>query len=148
MTLARAAAALRPALRVVLIAAAGLGITAGAVLGLHDGHLFTSPPESVAEEFVQKLATRRWGPARDHFTPELAAAIDEAHLRDAVLAFERRWGRMEQVEGRPGADSADQAWAGALVTTSRGARLVLPFPLVRRSGVWRVAGLEGLTAVR
>lgn len=148
MSPGRALGALRPALCVLLIAAAGLAVCAASVLALRDGRCFTSPPEAVAEQFVRKLATRRWGPARAHLTPELAAAAGEAGLRESVRGFEERWGAIEQVRGRAGPSSADQAWASALVTTSRGARLAIPLPLLRRAGVWRVAGLEGLTAVR
>lgn len=148
MSLGRALGALRPALRVLCIAAAGLAVCAASVLVLRDGRCFTSPPEAVAEQFVRKLATRRWAPARAHLAPELAAVAGEAGLREALAGFEERWGAIEQVQGQQGPASADQAWASALVTTSRGARLAITLPLLRRAGVWRVAGLEGLTAVR
>jgi hypothetical protein len=143
----RALAALRPALSVLTIAGAGLAVTGVSVLGLRDGRCFTSPPEQVAEQFVRKLATRRWGPARAHLAPEVGAALPEEALRGTLLAFEERWGAIEQVEGRTGPESGSGAWAFAKVTTSSGARRTVPVPLLRRDGVWRVAGLEGLTAV-
>lgn len=147
MSPGRALAALRPVPRVAVIAGAALAVTGASVMGLRDGRCFTSPPEEVAEQFVRKLATRRWGPARAHLAPEIAATVPEEALRGALRAFEDRLGSIDRVEGRRGPESANAAWAFALVTTSTGARRKVAVPLLRRNGVWRVAGLEGLTAV-
>jgi hypothetical protein len=139
-----AAAALRGVLRVIAISALGLGVVGAAVMGLGDGSVLTAPPEAVAEQFVRKLATHNWAPARAQLTRELAGHVDEGRLRASLRAFEQRWGRIRQVEGQAGPRSGDQAWANALVTTTRTARLPVSFPLLRRSGVWRVAGVQSL----
>ena len=141
MTLRLVGAALSPTLKSAAVSAVALAVVAVAVLGLGDGRCFTAPPESVAEQFVRKLGTHRWAPAREHFTPELAATVAEGALRDATHAFEQRWGRIRQVEGQPGPQSGDQAWAAARVTTARHAQVRVMLPLERRSGVWRVTGL-------
>ena len=141
-----AATALRAALRVLGLSAVALGVAAAAVLGLGDGSVLTAPPEAVAEQFVRKLATHNWTPARAQLTRELAGHVDERRLRASLRAFEQRWGRIRQVEGQPGLRSGDEAWANALVTTTRSRRLPVSFPLLRQSGVWRVAGVQSLPA--
>lgn len=142
MRAALAAAAFSAVLKVAVATAVVLGLLAGVVLGLGDGSLFVSPPEAVAEQFVRKLGSRRWAPARHHLTPELAAALDEAALRASADAFEERWGPIQAVEGRRGPRSGDQAWASAEVTTTRHQGLPVAIPLLRRSGEWRVAGIH------
>jgi hypothetical protein len=148
VTLRPAVSALGALVRVAAISVLALGVPAAAVLGLGDGRVLTPPPESQAEQFVRRLATHRWGPARALLTPELSAALDEEALRAAQQAFERRWGAVVDVRGQAGSASRDQAWATAVVTTSREARVALTLPLLKRSGVWRVAGVESLVALR
>jgi hypothetical protein len=136
------AAALGGILHVLAVVAPPLALQ-GVIVGLlRDGQVLVPPPAEVAEQFVDGLACHRWAPARRMLAPDQAAGTGDAQLRELLRQFEARHGRIERVQGQPGSRGREEAWASALVITSRG-EVAVALPLRRHSGEWRIAGLAG-----
>ena len=127
-------------LLLVLATAVALGVVAAAVGFAHDTNTLVSPPESVAEQFVRKLAGRRYDVARAHLAEDSPAL--RARIRTASDMLRARAGAIVQVEGKPGVIDGDTATAAALVTTAGDDEIVMEFALVRRAGSWRITSFE------
>lgn len=117
---------------------AAFGLSAGVVLGLGDGSVFTSPPEAVVEDFVRGVVGGRYGPASSELSEDLQATTGPADLQALRQRLERRAGRVLDVRGEPGWARADSAEASALLQTKRAGRLELVFRLSRSQGSWSI----------
>jgi hypothetical protein len=122
-------------LPLVLVAAVALGIVVAAVDFTHDTTL-VSPPESVAEQFVRKLAGGRYDVASAHLADD--APSQRERIRTTSDTLRARAGAIAQVEGRPGTIDGDTATATAVVTTTRAGEIVIECELVRHAGSWRI----------
>jgi hypothetical protein len=128
---------LKDLLVVAGVTAAAL-VLVGASVGLgHDTTILVSPQEAVAEQFVRKLAARRYDVAMAHLEQRGPAVLER--VRSTGNALRGRAGAINQVEGEPGAMSGDTAVASAVVTTERAGKIRMTFELVRRAGVWRIS---------
>jgi hypothetical protein len=126
-------------LKVLVASAIALAVIGFAVFVRNDATMMVPPPEAVAEEFARELATGRYEMALPHV--ESTSAITLSSVRVAGENLTARSGRVDQVEGEPGAIDGAHAMASALLTTERG-QVRLRFRLVRTSGVWKIVGWE------
>ncbi|MFN3651657.1 MAG: hypothetical protein ACK47B_18940 [Armatimonadota bacterium] len=136
---------MRSLLQVLLVTAAALGLLAGIVFGLGDRTIFVSPPEAVAEQFMRKVETERFGQALDHLESSLQQQVSEEGLRRGMEALERRHGPFSDVRGEFLSIEGDEASASAVLTTSAGGEVPLRFRLKRSQGSWEISDVTSLT---
>jgi hypothetical protein len=120
------------------VVAVFLALIAGAVFGLDDEELFVSPPESVAEQFVELLAFGRAGPARRLLTHEAERATSIEELLRVSARLRHRYGAVDDVS-----TLVDERRRDTLIlrVVIRGSRMEgeLLLPTVREQGQWVVA---------
>jgi hypothetical protein len=131
-------------LGVLLTIALALGVAAGSLFGLRDRSVLASPPESVVEDFVRKLAAGRYVRAHGDLSDDLAGQVGPDSLRSLLLALERRVGEIVDVRGERLWMTRGGARARAILKTSRHSEVEVEFPLQWSSGEWSVADLGGL----
>ena len=127
-------------LPLVLVSAVALGVVAAAVGLAHDTTTLVSPPESVAEQFVRKLARGRYDVARQHLVQDSPSMRERTRTTSDMLRA--RAGAIAQVAGKPSVIEGDTATATVVVTTARAGEIVLEFALVRHTGSWRITSFE------
>jgi hypothetical protein len=128
---------MRDLLPIALVTAAALGLV-GAIVGPgHDTTILVSPPESVVEQFVRKLAGGRYDVARDHLYTDSPAMRDR--IRSTSNQLRMRAGGISQIEGELEGLDANRARATAVITTERAGTITMEFELARRAGSWRIA---------
>ena len=120
------------AVMLAALAVVGISVRAG-----NDRTVLVSPPASVAEQFVRKLATGRYAAARDHLLDESPEMRER--VRAASQALRARAGAVSQVKGNPGTIDGNLATATAVVTSERAGEITMMFTLVRRAGSWRIS---------
>ena len=115
-----------------------LALIAGAVFALDDETLFVSPPESVAEQFVEVLAFGRAGPARRLLTHEAERATSVEELRAVSGRLRHRYGAVDDVSVHVEERRGDTL---ILLVVIGGSRMDgdLRLPVVREQGEWVVA---------
>ena len=121
---------------VVAVVVATLFVVGMIVAVGHDTSVLVSPPESVVEQFVRKLATGRYDVALQHLDDDAPAARER--IRAASDMLRGRAGAIEQVVGTPGLLDGDRASANAVISTERAGEISMEFMLVRRAGSWRI----------
>jgi hypothetical protein len=120
----------------VAVLVAALALVALSVVAGHDTTVLVAPPESVAEQFVRKLAGGRYDVAVEHLEHDTPALRER--VRTTSGALRARAGAISQIEGQPGAIDGDEATATAVITTERAGKIMMAFALVRRAGAWRI----------
>ena len=124
--------------RVVALAAISLGLIAGAVFGLDDEETFVSPPEMVAERFVESLAFGRAGPARQLLAEEAKRATPVDNLLRVSRSFRARYGTLSGVRARVEERRGNTVAVRVFVKGSR-AENEVRLPILRERGEWKVA---------
>ena len=121
------------------VIALALLATAAMVYRLGDRGILVPPPETAAEEFVKKLTTGRFAPARSHLAESLVGRVTTDSLRSIAVGLQARAGEITKVESELGAATGDTS--RALVTLVGAGRhtLELDLPLVWERGTWKVA---------
>jgi hypothetical protein len=126
---------------VLLLLAATLALLWADIFLLGDRQTLVPPPESIAEDFVHQLATRRFEQARDDLTDEEKEKVDADDLRAMADRLRASAGKVEESRGEPGQITGDRAAAQVTVRTDRSKQLHLPFKLVRSKGEWKIEHL-------
>jgi hypothetical protein len=129
------------------VTAVALALALGAVFGLGDRAVLVPPPEMAVEEFIKALSRKRWEPAREYLTAELAGQESRGALQDFAKGLEQRIGPIEDVKGEPFFATAHTAEAVADIRTADGGSARLRLPLALEHGLWRIRrlDLDGLT---
>ncbi|MFN2565654.1 MAG: hypothetical protein ABR499_11715 [Gemmatimonadaceae bacterium] len=131
-------------LGVALTVALALGVTAGALFGLRDRSVLTSPPEATAEDFMRKLVTQRYVRAHADLGDDLAQQVTPDSLRSLLRALESRVGTIVDVRGERLWMTDGAARAAAVLETERGEKVEVEVPLEWSGGEWAVADVRGL----
>ena len=121
---------------VAAVMAGALGVVALSVVAGHDTGTLVSPPESVVEQLVRKLADGRYDVALAHLDDRSPAMRDR--IRTTSDALRVRAGAIGQVEGKRGVIEGDTATASAVVKTERAGTITMEFRLIRHAGSWRI----------
>lgn len=111
-------------MRAVLAAllATALAFTiAAASIRAGDRDVLVAPPEMAAENFIRAVATKRYEPARKHFTNTASRVAGVDELRVLGRDLHARVGQSCSVEGRAGSINSDHATAAAIVYGKSGA---------------------------
>jgi hypothetical protein len=132
----------------ILVVVLALGVTAGALFGLRDRSVLTSPPESAVEDFMRKLVTERYVRAHGDLSHELADQVTPDSLRALLRALETRIGPIADVRGERLWMTDVSARASAILETEWRWKVEVEFPLSWTSGEWTVADLRGLERER
>jgi hypothetical protein len=132
----------------LLTIALALGVAAGSLFGLRDRSVLASPPESVVEDFVRKLAAGRYVRAHGDLSDDLAGQVGPDSLRSLLRALERRVGEIVDVRGERLWMTRDSARAATALKTSRRREVAIEFPLTWSNGEWAVADVRGLERER
>jgi hypothetical protein len=135
-------------LGVLLTITLAIGATAGALFGLRDRSVLASPPESVVEDFVRKLETKRYVRAHGELSDDVAKQVSPDSLRSLLRALENRVGKIVSVRGERLWMTRDTARAAAVLETDRDQEVEVEFPLQWSSGQWSVADVQGLERER
>jgi hypothetical protein len=118
-----------------------LGVSAGAIYGLHDRQLLVSPPEMAVEGFTKSLVERRFGPALSYLTEGLQETSGKSILEKRTSEFIEQHGEVEGVAGEIGTCGRDRATAVAIVKTGRAGPKRLAYQLVFQDGSWKISVL-------
>jgi hypothetical protein len=120
-----------------------LALIAGAVFGLDDEALFASPPESVAEQFVELLAFGRAAPARRLLAHEAERATSVEELRRVSARLRQRYGAVDDVSTLVEERKGDTLILRVVI---RGSHMEgeLRLPTIREQGQWVVARQNSL----
>ncbi|MDQ3950920.1 MAG: hypothetical protein M3282_11325 [Gemmatimonadota bacterium] len=135
-------------LGVLLTIALAIGVTAGSLFGLRDRSVLASAPESAVEDFVRKLATKRYVRAHGDLNDDVAKQVSPDSLRSLIRALENRVGEIVDVRGERLWMTRTSARAAAVLTTSRRREFTVEFPLMWSNGEWAVADMRGLEQER
>lgn len=122
----------------VALAVAGASVAAG------DRTALVAPPERVAEEFVKHVVAGRYEPARRRLSDEARLGIGSDDLRQLRASIESRLGRVREVNGQNATMNGNEAVADMELTSADGSRREMEIRLVRRRGVWFVAGVPNV----
>jgi hypothetical protein len=132
----------------LLTVAIALGLTAGALFGFRDRSVLASPPEATVEDFVRKLATKRYARAHADLSDDVAEQVTPDSLRTLLHALESRVGEIVDVRGERLWLTPVSGRAAAILETSRRREVTVEFPLTWSNGEWDVAGVRGLEQER
>ena len=127
---------MRGTLLVIAVTLAALGFTSVVVVWGRDSAVLVPPPESVAEQFVRQLATRRYDRALQYVDEDSHMSL--ATVRAAAEALHERVGAINVVEGRPGYIAGERASATAALLTEDAGEITEAFTMVRRNGLWKI----------
>ncbi|HEU4525820.1 MAG TPA: hypothetical protein VFR62_12405 [Gemmatimonadales bacterium] len=129
-------------LRELAVIGAALLVIALAVDRLRDRGVLVPPPEMVVEQFVRDISLARWQAARGELAEPLAESMEPDSLRRYLERVERRFGRIQDVQGRPFFSTADAAEASAEIRSGGEDRGSLHYPLSRQQGLWKISRLD------
>ena len=134
-------------LNMTAVLVASFALIAGAVFGLGDGETLVSPPEVVAEVFVEALGHGRPETARDLLTQHAGRSASREAVANASRRLRSRIGDLESVESTVQNRRRNRATVRVEIEGRR-MRIGLVLPLARENGVWKVEGLgDALTTV-
>ncbi len=111
---------------------------------LRDRQTFVPPADSVAESFMQKLATRRFSAALSHLSSERQGVTSVGDLRSYARNIERKTGGIKHVDQERSELDGEKATAWVKVTTKSGSERSLEFKLKRENGEWKIDELPEL----
>jgi hypothetical protein len=117
------------------VSALALLLVAAVVVAGHDTTVLVSPPEAVAEQFMRKVAERRYDMALEQLETGNRGMLPVVRALGATL--QERAGAIDQVEGDSSTIAGDAATATVTVSGNRGDVKWL-FDLVRRTGEWKI----------
>lgn len=120
--------------------AAALLVIAAAIFGAGDRHLFSPPPEAVAEEFVRQLVTRRYDLATKYLSPDLRRSVGSDGLRTRYEPMRRSLGKIDDVDATVEFIEGARAGARAGIRGDDGTAS-LPMRLGQEYGLWVVSEL-------
>lgn len=132
-------------LKALAVVVLSLAVVGGVVLGLGDDETLVSPPEIVAERFIDALAHGRPGAARQLLAQSAARSASVKTVAEASRRLRSRIGDLEHVKGIAENRRRNRATVRAEIEGSR-MQLALVLPLVLESGVWRIEELGGALA--
>jgi hypothetical protein len=135
-------------LAVLLTITLAMGVAAGSLFGLRDRSVLASPPESVVEDFVRKLAAERYVRAHNDLSDDVAEQVTPDSLRALLHMLEGRVGKIIDVHGERLWMTDGVARATAILTTHGDREVSVEFPLTWSSGEWSIADLRGLEGER
>lgn len=125
---------------VVGLIAGSLGLIAGAVFGLDDEGTLVSPPQIVAQGFIEAIALGRTGPAHRMLAREAQRHASPAAIRLVSRTLRSRIGGLEDVRATVVERRRDTTIVRADIEGRRESMRVL-VPLLREDGVWVIARL-------
>jgi hypothetical protein len=129
-------------LAVLAVVGVSLFFVAISLFNLHDGTVFTSPPETVVENFTEALVTHRYSQALKFLDKDLQSrtAIDD--LKRITTDLELRVGKVRSVRGESVVITNSDAQAMAVLKCTRTRFHTASFGLSRRSGSWRIDSMN------
>jgi hypothetical protein len=130
----------RGVLAVLALVAVLLAIVGAAVFGLGDSRTLVPPAESVAQEFMHALQTRRYEQGRRHLAAALRARVSGHDLRMLHRGIEAHLGRIQRVRGERGAVPGE----AVVLLETKAAHSRVTLCLRREHGEWRVRDLTAL----
>lgn len=125
---------------VVGLVAGSLGLIAGAVFGLDDEGTLVSPPQIVAQGFIEAIAHGRTGPAHRMLAREAQRHASPADIRLVSRSFRSRIGGLDDVRATVVERRRDTTIVRAEIEGQRASMRVL-VPLLREDGEWVIARL-------
>ncbi len=138
---------MRALLGMAAVLAVTLALIAGVVFGLGDGDTLVSPPEVVAEAFVEALGHGRPETARNLLTQRAGRSASRETIANASRRLRSRIGDLEGVEAMVQSRRRNRATVRVEIEGSR-MQLALVLPVARERGVWKIEGLgDALTMV-
>ena len=132
-------------LKALAVIVLSLAVVGGVVFGLGDDETLVSPPEVVAERFIDALGHGRPGAARALLAESAARSASITTVTEASRGLRSRIGDLEHVKAIAQNRRRSRATVRVEIEGSR-MQLALALPLVLERGEWRIEGFGGALA--
>jgi hypothetical protein len=129
-------------LGVLFVSAVCLAVIGISLFYFHDVATMTASPETVAENFIRRVVTHRYGPALNNLDQVLRRRVDVDYLKRLSSDLNSQLGEILEVEGQPISMTSTDAEAEVAVKGLHSTVRTVRFALSLRRGEWVINRID------